>query len=35
MNRKLDAPDISEDDEAFLMNDLSGVELTRAHLDGY
>jgi hypothetical protein len=34
MHRKLDAPDISEDDEVFLMNDLRGVELTRAHLSG-
>jgi hypothetical protein len=35
MHRKLDAPDLSEDDEVFLMNDLRGVELTRAHLSGY
>jgi hypothetical protein len=34
MHRKLDAPDISEDDEVFLMNDLRGVELALAHLRG-
>src|SRR5947209_20194886 len=33
MRRRLAAPDLGEDDEVFLMNDLRGVELAREHLN--